>query len=205
MNDTMQRTLGFLAAGLAGALIALLALTFATGTFAQGPNGQPAQATPSAGTMPGRGPMMGRGQFGGPEESLVGMAAAELKLTQAELIAKLGTDGTIAAALTAGGIDPAAFIDRFVASRAARLDAAVAAGTLTRAQADAQLANARAMATTRINQPFTVRGPGGQGAGAGTGAGQSFADADGDGVCDQMPAGGQGGQGHMGGGRGPRR
>ncbi|MEI7645084.1 MAG: hypothetical protein WCJ55_12480 [Chloroflexales bacterium] len=211
----MNRTLSLIAAGIAGALIALLALNFATGAFAQGPGGQPAQATPGTGPMMGRG-QMGRGQMmggqmmGGQDESLVGMAAAQLHLTQAQLVAQLGTDGTIAAALTAGGVDPTAFIDSFVASRATRLDAAVAAGTLTRADADARLVTARAMSTARINQPFTVLGPGGQGPNAGQGSGTGFVDANGDGICDTMPAGGGqghmgGGQGGMGGGRGPRR
>jgi hypothetical protein len=207
----MKRTISLIVAGIAGALIALLALNFATNTFAQGP----AQATPGTGQMQGRGRMGGgqmmggQGQMGGQAESLVGMAAAQLKLTQAQLVAQLGTDGTIAAALTAGGVDPAAFIDTFVASRATRLDAAVAAGTMTRAAADAQLVTARSMSTARIYQPFTVLGPGGQGpnAGQGAGSGTGFVDANGDGICDTMPAGGQGhmGQGGMGGGRGPRR
>ncbi len=198
----MKRTFSLIAAGIAGALIALLALTFTTSTFAQGTP----QATPGAGQMQGRGrmgggQMQGRGQMGGQGESLVGMAAAQLKLTQAELVAQLGTDGTIAAALTAGGVDPAAFIDTFVASRATRLDAAVAAGSMTRAAADAQLATARSLSTARIYQPFRALGPGGQGpnAGQGAGSGTGFVDANGDGVCDTMPAGGQGG------GRGPRR
>jgi hypothetical protein len=204
----MKRTLSLFVAGIAGALIALLALNFAAGAFAQGPGGQPAQATPGAtpygqAQMMGHG-RMGQGRMGGSAQSLVGMAATQLGLTQADLVAQLGSDGTIAAALTAGGVDPATFIDSFVASRAARLDAAVAAGTLTRQDADARLATARSMATARIYQPFTALGPGGQGpnAGQGQGAGQGFVDANGDGVCDQMATGGQGG---MGGGRGPRR
>jgi hypothetical protein len=206
----MKRTLSLFVAGIAGALIALFALSFAAGAFAQEPGGQPAQATPGTGQM-GQGQMMGRGRMGqgqmmgGSAQSLVRMAATQLGLTQADLVAQLGSDGTIAAALTAGGVDPASFIDSFVASRAARLDAVVAAGTMTRQDADARLATARSMSTARIYQPFTALGPGGQGpnAGQGQGAGQGFVDADGDGVCDQMPAGG--GQGHMGGGRGPRR
>jgi hypothetical protein len=214
----MKRALALLAAGIAGAMIAFFALSFAGGALAQGPGGQPTQ--PSPGTMPyGQGQMMGRGQMGdqgqmmgrgqmggqgqmmgGSEQSLVGMAAAELGLTQAQLVAQLGTDGTIADALKAGGVDPAAFIDTFVASRATRLDAAVAAGTLTREDADARLATARSMATARIYQAFTRLGPGGMGAqtgmarpggmggqaGRGRSQGQGFVDADGDGVCDLM-------------------
>lgn len=92
-------------------------------------------------------------------------------------------------------------IETFVASRAERLDAAVAAGTMTRQDADARLATARSMGTARIYQPFAQLGPGGQGPGQGAGAGQGFVDADSDGVCDHMPAGGS----PAGSGRGPRR
>jgi hypothetical protein len=204
----MKRILALLAAGVAGALIALLSLSLVTGVFAQGPAG-PAASGAYGGQMMGRSPMggqvMGHGQMGGGEQSLVGMAAAELGITRQELVAQLGTDGTgtegtarsaIAGALTAGGVDPAAFIETFVASRADRLDAAVAAGMLTREEADARLATARSMSAARIAQPFTALVPGGQGAG--------FVDENGDGVCDLMPEGGQM-RGPMGGGRGPRR
>lgn len=198
----MKRILAFLAAGITGALITLFALSFATAAMAQGPNGQSAT---SAGTR-GNGSMMGSGgRMGGSAESLVGMAAVKLGLTQSELVAQLGTDGTIADTLTAGNVDPAAFIDEFVASRATRLDAAVAANTMTQQDADARLATARSMSTARIYQPFTQLGPGGQGPNAGQGAGhgngQGFVDANGDGVCDQMPADGS----QMRGMRGPHR
>jgi hypothetical protein len=228
----MKRTLALLAAGFAGAVIALLALSLAGGALAQGPNGPATQPTPGLtpygnGQMQGRG-RMGNGQMGngpmqgGSADSLVGMAAAKLNMTQADLVAQLSAGGTLADALTDGGIDPAAFIDEFVASRAERLSAAVAAGTMTQADADARLATVRSMATTRLYQPFTVLGPGGQGPNQGAGCadmngdgvcdgqpggqgpnqGAGFTDADGDGVCDHTATGGQG---RMGGGRGPRR
>jgi hypothetical protein len=205
----MKRTLALLAAGVAGALIALLSLSLVTGAFAQGPAGPTAPGA-YPGQMMGRGQM--GGQMGGSEQSLVGMAAAELGISQQELVAQLGTGGTIADALRAAGKDPAAFIEIFVASRAERLDAAVAAGTLTREDADARLATARSMAAARIAQPFTARGPGCQDAdadglcdGMGTGGqGAGFVDENGDGVCDLMPQGGQM-RGRMGGGRGPGR
>lgn len=203
----MKRTLGLLAAGIAGALITLLAMSLASGALAQGPAGQPAAPAPATygARMGGRGPMADR-QMGG-EQSLVGMAAAQLHLTQAELVAQLGETGTIAQALSDGGISPTQFVDDFVASRAKRLEAAVAAGRMTEEQARAQLELARSMAAARISQPFTALGPGGQNPSA-PGAGQGFVDANGDGACDHAPAGGQGpaaGQGRMGGGRGPRR
>ncbi len=188
----MKRVLTMIASG---ALIALLALGFADSALAQGPRGQGA---------PGRAGQQTR--VGGPAQSLVGMAATQLGIPQAELVAQLRAGATIADALTAGGVNPASFIDSFVATRAERLNAAVAAGRLTRAEADAQLATARSLATARIYQPFTSRGPGGQGPQAGQGQGRSagpgFVDADGDGVCDNLPAAGQA---RMGGGRGPRR
>lgn len=187
----MKRLLTIL---VSGALIALLALGVADSALAQGPGGQGA---------PGRAGQQARA--GGPAQSLVGMAAAELGITQAELVAELRAGTTIADALTAGGVNPASFIDSFVATRAERLDAAVAAGRLTRAEADAQLAMARSLATARIYQPFTSRGPSGQSPRAGQAqgpGGPGFVDANGDGVCDNLPAGGQA---RMGGGRGPRR
>lgn len=187
----MKRIIALLAAGLAGALIALAALSFTGTALAQGPTGQ---AGNGGAQMAGRGARMG-----GSAESLVGMAAAKLGLAQADLVAQLGADGTIAAALTAGDVDPKAFIDEFVAVRAARLEAAVAAGTLTQPDADARLATAQSMSTARIYQPFTAIGPGGQGQG-GAGAG----------TCDQAAAGagqmrGQGGMAGAGQMRGPRR
>lgn len=205
----MKRTLSLLAAGLAGAVVALLALSLAGGAFAQGPTGQPVGPTPGTGTY-GAGQMGGQmggrmgGRMGGSASSLVGMAADELEISQAELVAQLGTQGTIRDVLIAGDVDPEGFVERFVTSRAKRLEAAVAAGALTREEADARLATARSMAAARIAQPFTALGPGGQGMGQGAGQGAGFVDEDGDGVCDQMPAGGQA-RGPMGAGRGPRR
>lgn len=191
----MKRIITILTAVVAGALLALVAIQFAPSTFAQGPN-----TPPQSMTQRGRGPMMDRGsQQGGAAESLVGMAAAQLNLTQAELVAQLGDEGTILTALTTAGIDPQDFIDQFVASRAARLDAAVAAGTMTRVDADAHLNLVRSQVATRIAQPLSADGP--QGRGQGMQHGTHGGDADGDGVCDQMP---QAGQGHQG-GRGPRR
>jgi hypothetical protein len=194
----MKRTFALIVAGIAGALIALLAVQFAPSALAQGPGAQTG-ANNTATVQRGRGPMEGQGRMaGGNAESLVGMAAAQLGISHAELVAQLGADGTILDALTAGGIAPQDFIDAFVASRAERLDAAVAAGRISRADADARLELVRSMAATRIAQPFSANGPNGRGPGAGTGP--NFVDADGDGVCDHMPAGGQ----QRGGGRGPR-
>ncbi len=191
----MKRVLTFGAAGIVGAFVALLVLSLTPSVFARGPNAQPDQRMSNA-AQNGR---MRQDHMGGTADSLVGMAAAQLNLTQAELVAQLGTDGTILAALTEAGIAPEAFLDTFVASRAERLDAAVAAGWMTQEEAAAQLALARSMAATRIAQPLSANGR--QSQAPGSGNGPAYTDADGDGVCDHQPAGGQG---RMGGGRGPR-
>lgn len=182
----MTRLITFVTLGI---LVALLALGAPAGAFAQGPTGSS---------------QWGRVRLGGPEQSLVGMAATQLGVSRVELLAQLRSGTTLAEVLKAGGVNVAAFVDRFIASRAERLNTAVAAGALTRAEADARLATLRANVTARLDQPFTVLGPAGQGVRAGQGgAGQNFVDANGDGVCDNMPAGG--GQARGGAGRGPRR
>lgn len=173
----MKRVLFLMTAGVLAALIALSPMSNA---FAQGRGAQAA----------------GQARWGGPAQSLVGMAAAQLGMSQAELVAQLRNGASIAEVMRAKGGDPAKLVEAFVASRAERLEAAVAAGRLTRAEADARLATVRAMVTARIEQPFSVLGPGGRG------AGQNFVDRNGDGVCDNLPAGGQGRQGA---GPGPRR
>lgn len=94
--------------------------------------------------------------------SLLATAAAELGITQQELVARLtASGGSIADQLKAAGIDPQVVADKYVATRAERLNAAVAAGQITQAQADAQLAIAKSMTVARLMQPFTPVGPGG--------------------------------------------
>ncbi|WP_322489933.1 hypothetical protein [Chloroflexus sp.] len=94
--------------------------------------------------------------------SLLATAATELGITQQELVARLtASGGSIADQLKAAGIDPQVVADTYVATRAERLNAAVAAGQITQAQADAQLAIAKSMAVARLMQPFTPAGPGG--------------------------------------------
>ncbi|MFQ3661241.1 MAG: hypothetical protein SNJ69_02485 [Chloroflexaceae bacterium] len=176
-----------------GIVVALLALGAPAGALAQGPAGNS---------------QWSRTRQGGPDQSLVGTAAAQLGVSRPELLAQLRSGTTLAEALKAGGVSVASFVDSFIASRAERLNAAVAAGVLTRAQADARLAALRTNVTARLDQPFTVLGPAARGAragqgGAGQGAGQNFVDANGDGICDTMPAGG--GQARVGAGHGPRR
>jgi hypothetical protein len=121
----------------------------------------------------GQGGWMSQGQGGNPvigghggrvttNTSLIGVAASQLGISQQELVARLMTNGSlIADELKAAGIDPQTVADTFVASRAERLSAAVAAGRITQEQADAQLAIAKSMTVARLMQPFTPLGPGG--------------------------------------------
>jgi hypothetical protein len=175
-----------------------------------GPGQQMGQAT---------GPALGLGpRWGGQANSLVAVAAAQLGMTQAELVAELQGGQTIADVAAEKGVALETIVDAFVAPRAERLAELVANGQLTQEQADDMLAAMKANITARLSEAWTPGGPGyvdqdgdgqcdnfvdedGDGvcdhAGAGQGQGAGFVDEDGDGVCDHA----QNGQGR-GAGRG---
>ena len=202
--------------------VAAMALAFAPGVLAQTPNPQGGAGNgvgPGAGNSaaagarnPGVGMGIGmgmRGQtgMGGPQSSLISVAAHELGLTNTELVTALGGTKSIAQVAAEHNVAVSAIVDAFLAPRIENLNAAVAAGRITQAQADAMLATMRTNVTEQVNAVWTPRGTG---AGAGSAAGAGFLDADGDGVCDNMGAGGTstdgaGRGGMMGQGRGPRR
>lgn len=180
----MKRALGLIAAALAGALATMVVFMTIAPALAQGPVGPQATPVPMGGGygagQPARGGWMQQGGMRGgwmqqgngamanarggqmTNSSLIGAAAAELGITQQELVARLTVSGgSIADELKAAGIDPQVVADKYVATRAERLNAAVAAGRITQAQADAQLAIAKSMTMARLMQPFTPIGPGG--------------------------------------------
>lgn len=181
----MKRTVSLVMAALAGAFATMVVFMAVMPAFAQGPFGplptpEPARGTYGAGQggrggrmQQGQGGWMSQGQGGNPvigghggrvttNTSLIGVAASQLGISQQELVARLLTNGSsIANELKAAGIDPQTVADTFVASRAERLSAAVAAGRITQEQADAQLAIAKSMTVARLMQPFTPLGPGG--------------------------------------------
>jgi hypothetical protein len=161
---------------LAGVVLALaIAVALAPAVLAQGPGG---------GIGPGAaGPGYGRG-MGGPQQSLVAVAADKLGMTQAQLVAELQGGKTIAQVAAERNVAPATIVDAFVATRQARLDAAVGAGRMTREQADARLATMRANVAARLSQPWSPQG---------NGPGTGFVDQDGDGVCDHAGSGRMGG------------
>ena len=179
------------------ALAIVVAIAVAPAVWAQGPmdgygpgqaQGRMAGGTPGAGNGMGqRGGMGGmRGQMGGPQQSLIAVAADTLGMPQADLIAQLQGGKTIAQVAGEKNVALDTIVNAFVATRQARMAQAVAAGRMTQAQADAMLATMRANVTAQLSQPWSPQGPG---------AGAGYVDANGDGVCDNA------GSGRMGAGR----
>lgn len=161
------------------------------------------------------GPMFGIGpRWGGPDNSLVVVAAEQLGLTPTELITELQSGKTIAQVAAEHNVVLDTIVDAFLASRAEWLTEQVANGQLTQEQADALLASMKANVTARLNQEWSPPGfgqencPGfvdedgdgicdhaGSGQGPGQGDGSGFVDEDGDGVCDYAGSGGRPGRG----------
>jgi hypothetical protein len=167
------------------ALAVIVAIAVAPAVWAQGPTsgfgagqmqGRMAGGTPGARNGMGqRGGMGGmRGQMGGPQQSLVAVAADALGIPQADLIAQLQGGKTIAQVAGEKNVALDTIVNAFVATRQARM---------TQAQVDAMLATMRANVTARLSQPWSPQGPG---------AGTGYADANGDGLCDNAGTGGMG-------------
>ena len=160
---------------LAGVALAIVvAIAVAPSVWAQGPVGgfgsgmhraQMIDGTPGPGNRMGMG-----GQMGGPQQSLVAVAADTLGMTQADLIAQLQGGKTIAQVAGEKNVALDTIVSVFVATRQAHMAQAVAAGRMTQAQADAMLATMRANVTARLSQPWSPQGPG-------------------DGVCDHAGSG----------------
>ena len=152
------------------AVAALLSLG-SVAAFAQGPTtGTP----PAYGRGLGMGPGFG-GRFGGPQNSLVAVAAKELSMDQTALVAELNAGKTIADVAKAKNVATDKIVSAFVASRAQALQAAVTAKQITQAQADATLAAMKAHAQSQLTSKFTPHS---------NGAGLGFVDANKDGICD---------------------
>lgn len=155
---------------LAVATVALVALGSAA--YAQGPTGNtPAPMYGHGGGMMGMGGM----SIGGPQNSPVSVAAKALGIEQTALAAELNTGKTLAQIAEAKGVALNTIADAFVAVRIENINAAVAAGRLTQAQADVMIASIQANALNELNGMFTSHG---------YSNGSGFTDANGDGVCD---------------------
>jgi hypothetical protein len=176
------------------ALAVMVAIAVAPVVWAQGSaggfgagqmQGRMAGGTPGAGNGMGRrGGMDGmRGQMGGPQQSLVAVAANTLGMPQADLIAQLQGGKTIAQVAGEKNVALDTIVNAFVATRQARMAQAVAAERMTQAQIDAMLATMRANVTARLSQAWSPQGPG---------MGAGYTDANGDGVCDNAGSDGMG-------------
>jgi hypothetical protein len=184
MEQDMKTRTWLTLAGIALAIV--VAIAVAPAVWAQGPVGGFGSGMNRAQMVdgtPGPGNRMGmRGQMGGPQQSLVAVAADTLGMTQADLIAQLQGGKTIAQVASEKNVALDTVVNAFVATRQARMAQAVAAGRMTQEQADAMLATMRANVTARLSQPWSPQGPG-----------AGFTDEDGDGVCDHAGSGRMGG------------
>ena len=177
----------FVVVGSIAVLVAVIGVAMLGGAvaFAQGPTG-------NTSPMFGRSLGLGMGGFGGPDSSLVAVAAKVLGIDQTALIAELNAGKTIADVAKAKNIAVDKIVTAFVDARAKVLKAAVDAKRITQAQADATLAAIKTHAQTDVTSKYTPH-TNGAGRGQGRGMGQGFVDANKDGVCDncgaQPPAG----------------
>lgn len=166
------------------AVVALMALG-AGAAFAQAPT-----ATP---------PAAGLGlHLGGPQNSLVAIAAQVLGMDRTALVAELNSGKTIADVAKTKNADVSKIVDAMVANRTAVLKAAVDAKRITQAQMDAELAQLKTNITNQINSKWSPRGAG---MGRGYGMGLGFVDANKDGICDNCGANRLAGQAFGPGGR----
>jgi hypothetical protein len=89
------------------------------------------------------------------------VAAAAIGITEANLNTALAGGQTIAAVAKAHNVAVQTVIDALTADGKAELAAAVKAGSITQAQADAQQAEVVARATAQVNGTMGFGGPGG--------------------------------------------
>lgn len=158
-----------------------VAVMGASAVFAQGP----APATPPA---YGRALGLGMGGFGGPQNSMVVVAAKVLEMDQTALINELNAGKTIADVAKAKNVSAYKIVTAFVDARAQTLKAAVDAKRITQAQADATLAAIKTQAQTDVTTKMTAHTYGtGMRLGYGM-MGQGFVDANKDGICDNCGA-----------------
>ena len=105
----------------------------------------------------------GLGHHGGPGMHGFGhldAAASYLGLTEAELATELSGGKTLADVAKAKGKSVDGLVSALVADEKKELDAAVAAGRITKAQADEMLANAKQRFTDMVNGTLPDRGHG---------------------------------------------
>ncbi len=127
-----------------------------------------AQADKVATAVDGALPKGGFGRHGGHGRLDLDTAASVIGVTREELRTALESGQTLAQVAQSKNISQATLVDKLVAAEKARITAAVKAGQLTQAQADAMTANL----TTRVTERVTSTRPmGGRGQHRGDGYG----------------------------------
>jgi hypothetical protein len=103
----------------------------------------------------------GRGGFaGGPENSLLAVAAEKLGMTAQELWEQLQDGGSIADVATEKGVDPQAIADEYIAGRTELVNEAVAEGRITQERADWMLEHMEEEVMEHLTEPFSMGGQG---------------------------------------------
>jgi hypothetical protein len=146
------------------------------------PSATPA-ASPSASSTPGNPAPPGHPGFGGPgmggtteAVSDTSVAAKAIGISEADLNAALQSGKSVADVAKANNVDAQKVIDALVQDKKDEIAAALKAGTITRAEADQQVAGATQFVTGQVNG--TGFGPGGPGGGPGGHGGPGGLDAD---------------------------
>jgi len=88
-------------------------------------------------------------------------AATVLGISEADVTTALQSGQTLAQIAAAQGVDVQKLIDAMVAAETAEIQAQVTDGTITQAQADAQVANLTQHETDEVNGVRPAGGPGG--------------------------------------------
>jgi hypothetical protein len=152
MNQMEIMMKKWLTIGTAALLVAVIAST-AVVAAAQNGMGGPGMGGPGGQFGPGRDGGRGRFGFGG---DLMTILAEQLSMEEADVRTELQAGKTIAELAAEHDVDTAALIDAFLAPQQETLTAAVGAGNLTQAQADARLELARVNAEVLLTQTFTL-------------------------------------------------
>jgi len=157
--------------GSAGAALILPSLVAAADPSVAPAASASASGAPSASADTGSGKGMGGTTEAVTDASVVAKA---IGISETELNTALSGGQTIAAVAKAHNVDVQKVIDALVADKKDEVAAAVAAGAITQAQADQELANATQFATDQANGTgFGPGGRGGRGGGHGFGGGRN--------------------------------
>ncbi len=97
-----------------------------------------------------------------PHRGLLEVAADELGMTRAALVAELEQNRSIAEVATEQGVAPTTIIDAALVQPTEQMQQAVADGRMTQEEADARLAEHRTRITTAVNTPGLPQRPAGE-------------------------------------------